>query len=263
MPELLIRPTAGAGYEEGDIIGAYNRRSIREKHAQNLCHPWKNGVSPYGLRISGSIVEDWYRHTCGRKYEIISPTQLRRTDLDTMYSVVLSEIPIEDPNRPGRYIRTNVAKFMERQLASRAPDGGPKLALFGTPGAEYWYGYRQDFSSTKLDLVWADIENKTPYREVDFAQWPCSYDVLCSFLIISVNDFDDTTAAELVSTLWDLTSPSEPVIAKKRKSFIQWQDKLALSQPAKDQILNRYTAVDIREAGTFERDLIVQAKILS
>jgi hypothetical protein len=209
---IALKVGPGAGYEDGDILCAFNRRAIRCVHAQHICHVKAAARNGDGLLLLTHHARDWFEHTHQYRFERISATEIRRTDLTTLAEDVLSGTP----NEAGEHI--DVPLFIER----RKQQAGHYL--FGTDGAEVWYGGSKDFSHAKLDLVWIAIETKTPQREADFPDWPAGIQDLKSHLFLRMNDMDDDAAQTLVAPAMD-----GPTVVSKRARKVSWRDHRELT----------------------------------
>lgn len=259
MAEILCKVGEGSNYQDGDILCAFNRRRIRCCHAQHICHPWKAGVNADGWRPTGTHVELFYRHTCQYRFERVSRKEVKRIDQITGEEQVFSDTPVD-----GQAI--DVEAYLEKRRQAPAPGTGPKAAIFGTLGREVWYGGRKDYSHAKLNLVWLDIETHTAHREVDFPNWPVTPTELRHMLVLPVDDFDDSTASDLVSPLLDESDPDNPVTIAKRRHHIAWRDLFPLDIPpttSADNVLDRTKPVDPRgrSQGPYSRNSIILTKV--
>lgn len=217
MAELLIKVGAGANFEDGDILCAFNRRRIRCCHAQHICHVRVAPRNGGGLIRTDAVARDWFEATHEYRFERVSPNELDRVTIATGERERLSD----KPNAKGQAI--DVRLFIVRR--KRRPDN----YLFGEDGAEIWYGGRIDVSHAKLDLVWQAIEAKSPHREndEDFQVWPAGIQELKSHLFVPVVDFSDVEAEALVEpwTEPDPTAedPDATRVVKKRNIGCNWR----------------------------------------
>jgi len=254
MAELLLKIDAGSGYDDGDILCAFNERAILCCHAQHICHPWRNGLNSHGLRLANSVVEDFFLLTHEYKFAVISATEIRRTNLATLAEDILSDTP----NAQGESI--HVGEFVTRRMRSKAPDGGPQLAIFGERGSEYWFGGRIDFSAAKVNAVWNAIETRTANRRNQFTQWPLGQQDKKSHLAIPMNEFDDAESNNLVSSEIDGTDPDNPVTLRRRKHDVNWRSLLTQLQVNEADVRNKLLEVDPRGRPALNLATIVRRK---
>ncbi len=235
--QLFLMTGSNPVYEDGDILSVFNRRCIRGMWADNICQPRNFGFNSDGLRNPGTLPEKYQENAYQFRFERISATEVRRTDLKTLDQVVLGPTPtLIDGTQ--QYI------FVDEFIARRKSNSRHKI--FGSDGAEIWYGGKLDVSWTKLDTIWEEIESRSlaelgeQKNEVDHRDWPATARELSRFLIVSVNDFDDATAATLIEPLFDVDGET---ILKKRKNFIQWRQ---LRDTVEGDVLDPAIPVDIR-----------------
>lgn len=235
-------------YQDGDIIVAVNDRRIKDVHAQHICNRKLAGFNKDGLRPSGSLPEVYLSKIYTFKFERVSKTEIRRTNLLTLEEDILSGTP----NQKGEQI--DVELFITRRKKHH------NHAIFGKPGEEYWFGGYQDNSDTKLDEVWQEIEARTAFRKVNHTKWPFTPHELRQFLVLPVNNFTIEEETELTASVID----REGNILKKRKNSINWRDLLGKTplenDPTLEKILDKNISVDIRGKGLFERSTVVRVK---
>lgn len=211
--QIMLRTYDSAnpnGSKSGDIIGAFNRRRIRHVNAQHFCKPVHAGFNSDGLRPTGLHHQAWFEATAQYKFERISTHEVRRTNLVTLEELVVDQFHPTDAMDVVEYLR-------RRKRHARHK-------IFGTDGAEVWYGGRTDPSWTNLDTVWESIETHTPNLEVNNWQWPATERERRNWGWISTTDFTDEDAGRLTRPLLDLTDPENPVTVAKHEFRIQWQD---------------------------------------
>jgi len=260
MAELVLKVGPGAGYEDGDIIAAFNRRRIRCVHAQMITDVRKFGTTAEGLRPN-SLAKTFGENCCQYRFERISETEVRRVEIASGQSEILGPTP----NDRGEYI--DVSEFVRRRLRQ------PGHAIFGTWGSEVWYGGRSDFSDTALDKVWTAIEAETSLREADHTLWPLGQQEMKSHFAITVTEFDDARADQLVRPVvekQDVTTeslikkrpaPGLPrALIKKRNQMVPWRTALSLPQALRNRIEDHSKSVDERARGPFVEQQIVQEK---
>lgn len=249
MAELLLKVDRGSNFDDGDILCAFNRRSIRCCHAQHICHIRKAKRNGSGLILPTEVARDWFEATHQYRFDRLSATEIQRTMLATGDIDFISD----KPNEMGEYM--DVRLFIARR--KRKPDH----YLFGEDGAEIWYGGRIDMSHGKLDRVWNAIETKTPQREAEHGRWPMGRLDVRHHLPIAVDEFDDDEANDLVSPELDETDPEKPVVIQKRKHDVKWRDVLELSRREIEQVRDRGQIMDLRERKEFKRAEKVRRKV--
>ena len=250
MAELALKIGAGANYQDGDILAAFNSRFIRCVHAQHICHVKQAGGGIGALRDNAHVARDWFEHTHQYRFERVSRTEIKRILLSDMSEVLIDGTP---KRIDGKMQHMDVALYVAKRLAHA------RHKMFGTTGAEVWYGGRKDMRDAKLDLVWDVIEAKTDNREADFPRWPAGGKDLISHLFVTVDDFDEATAQDLVSSELDLTDPDNPITVKKRQHFIDW--KVVIDSEEHTKIEDKALSVDLRETMTpLVRDVVVKTK---
>ncbi len=250
MAELTLKIGAGANYVDGDILAAFNSRRIRCVHAQHICHVKNAGGGIGALRDNAHVARDWFEHTHQYRFERVSRTEIKRILLFDMNEVLFDNTPkLVD----GKMQHMDVELYVNRRMLHNLHK------IFGTPGAEVWYGGKTDVSDTKLSLVWNAIETKTAFREVNFPLWPAGSKDLISHLFVTVDDFDEAEASDLVSPELDLTDPDNPITVKKRRRHIEW--KTVIDSKEHTDIEDKTVSVDLRETLTpLVRDDVLKTK---
>jgi hypothetical protein len=239
MPELALKIAPGANYADGDILCAFNSRRIRCVHAQHICHVKQAGGGIGGLRDNVHVARDWFEHTHQYRFERVSKTEIKRVTLADLKEVLINGTPkLID----GKMQHMDVERYVNRRMLHN----GHKM--FGTTGAEVWYGGLKDESDAKLTLVWNAIETKTAFREVDFPLWPVGTKDLISDLFVTVDDFNEAEAEDLISPELDLTDPDDPIVVKERRHHIDWKTVIDLAEHTK--IEDKTVSVDLRSTMT-------------
>lgn len=83
-----------------------------------------------------------------------------------------------------------------------------------------------------------------------------------SHLFVTVDDFAEAAASDLVSPELDLTDPDNPITIKKRRRHIAWRDEIPTREHA--DIEDKTVSVDLRETMTeFVRDDVVRTRVLA
>lgn len=250
MAELIIKTSTKApdpAWQDGDIIHAMNDLHIHDVHAQHICHKNLVGFNSDGLRPANSLTEDYLSEVRQYKFERISQTEVRRSDLFSMSIDVFSDTP----NGDGEYI--DVPLFISRWRQH------PKHVIFGKPGTEIWYGGRTLITTAKINDIWVSIEAKTAYLKAHFGKFPWGNEDQKHHLAITVDDFDNTVRSELESSVYDGTV-DPPVMTERRKNAVDWRNLPGLTQKIIDDTLASDVKVDIRNSFSFTRSLIIDAK---
>jgi len=251
MPEIVLKIGIGSNYEDGDIVCAFNCRRIRCVHAEQICHIKTAGFNSDGLRPLNSLPELFQKETYQYRFERVSKTEVKRINQITLEEEILSNIP----NAKKEHI------YLEEFLTRRKKH--PTHRIFGTTGAEIWYGGRSDVSNFRLDTVWQKIEEKTELREVDYKDWPFSDAELSHFFVVPTDDFDEVQASELVSSI--NSEPDEEgntTIIKKRKNKVGFRDELGLSGETLGKIDDMKIKIPKPKSIIHLLDNIVKAKVI-
>lgn len=250
MAELLLKVDAGSGYDDGDILCAFNRRAIRCCHAQHICHPKQARRNASGLIVVEDVLLDWYEVTHQFRFERVSATEVERVTIATGERERLGA----KPNEKGEAI--DVRLFVRRRKLK------PTHRLFGEDGHEIWYGGRIDFGVDAVERVWDAIEGKTEHRRnaAEFVRWPMGRLDVRSHLPIAVDEFDDAEANELVSADIDDSDPENPVVLAKRKHGVDIERGLGLSVAEIAKARNKTEHFDLRGVRKFRRASIVNRK---
>lgn len=236
MAELALKIDDGSGYEDRDVICAFNRRRIRRVHAEHLTSPNLFGFTIEGLRPAGSLARQSLEHTRQYRFDRLSKFVIRRTNLRDGTTEELSD----KPNAKGEYI--DVPLFLERRLKH------PRHSIFGLKGREFWFGGKTYTDHPDLDKVWQEIEARTTERESSYTLWPAGSDDLKVHLFVSVVEFSDAEAEALTAPWIDETDPENPVTVKKRNMSADWRSPavLALLKVSVKDIEDRGKSVDVR-----------------
>lgn len=262
MAEVLLKvgtysPGNPLQFQEGDILHAFNTHRCECTHAQHICLPRVNGAKPVDLngfrQDALGLAQKYFDESYEFRFERVSRDEVKRITLSDLSEEVLSKTN-PDPDK-----RIDVATYVASRLAyAKRPDvKGAGKAIFGTPGAEIWYGGSTVISSTNLTNIWNFIETQTPNLRVNFGRWNWSATELRHNLAIAVDDFTDAEAGTLTAPEYDGSDP--PVMLKKRSKFVDFRGEAQLAGSLSD-IDDRHVAVDIRGAFTFTRSTIVQTR---
>ncbi len=219
MAEIILKVGTNGKepqYQDKDIVQAFSQRTIRCDHAYRICHVNNFGMTRDGLRPE-SLARKFLEHTYEYKYERVSRTEFLRTELSTMQQTIISNI------RNAEGLHCYVQLYLDSRLAH------PKHRIFGTPGSEFLYHGKKNYSNVKMDLVWNDIETDTVLREVDHFYWRLKSKEKQLHASFQVNDMTDEEEAGLMEPEWNMamnedTGEVEKTSLKhKRRCFMDYR----------------------------------------
>jgi hypothetical protein len=239
--QLIIKVGDEGTFEDGDIINAFTDTQILNVHAQHITHPKNFSKNKHGLRNPNTLLQDYLENTSKFKFERISQTAIKRTDLQTGDEDILSDTP----NTDNEYM--DVPLYIERRLKHE------RHKIFGTPGNEYWYGGNTIITDEKIDKVWQKIEQKTSKKKADHTNFPFTEKELQKYYAITVEDFTPEEIAELTTPLLD----DQGETIKPRKQKIDYHNLPELTAQDKTDIADRNTKVDHRQTKPIKRDSII------
>jgi hypothetical protein len=242
MAELLLKIGDGANYEDGDILCAFNDRRIQLVHAEHICRVGKAGTQNGNrLRPNDSLTRMFLEKTRQYRFERISRAEVKRVTIATGQQATFG--PMAAAGGEHMHVQEHVDRLLRH----------PRHAVFGEPGREIWYGGRTRHTHDALDAIWSEIEERTEYRRADHRRWPAGEQDLVSHLLITVDDFSDADAAELVAPL------DAPGRKAKRRHWVSWQALQALEGQV-PRIESRRARVDVRDVACFQRASVVRQK---
>lgn len=232
MAEILLKITDGANYSDGDCLCAFNNRHIHCVHAQHICHLDAAGFQPNGLRPNGSLPQRFREKTSQYRFNRISETEVRRTEIATGVQEIFGPESID------------VREFLKRRKKHH------RHAIFGVEGEEVWYGGRTDFSQVAVDAVWSEIESHSTNRRrnAEFGLWPMGRLDIRHHLAVRFADFTDDEAQGLVAPQLELDLNGDPVldadgrevVIAKRNINVDWRNELLDDLGVTEaQVLNR------------------------
>ena len=229
--EYLIKIGNSTSFEDGDIIHAMNDRRIKDVHAQTITHPKKCNLGPGVRHEAGCLAQVYLENTKEFKMERISENEVRRTNLATLDTDIISDVA----NKAGEYM--DVPFFIKRRIAHHAHQ------IFGSNGAEYWYGGKTDASLSNLSTIWTEIESKTAFREADHTKFPFTDKELSNYYVVKVQDFTNSERGDLEAPLLDVDGNT----VKARKNYVDWENDLGLTIGEIAQIKDNGIKVDHRD----------------
>ena len=285
MAELALKIGDSSGYEDGDIVEAFNRRRIRCVHAEHICHVKDAGTTNGGLRSDG-LAREFREACCQYRFERVSKREVQRVEIRTgdvqrfssldwvaegvlvPHGVDFDSLPRRFNEKLGRYERLycscendageyiDVEEYLAHQLRH------PQHAIFGAPGREVWYGGRTDTSNGRLDIVWRAIEAQSEHREADYTLWPIGREEAKHCLFISVDDFGEDERRRMTASEYNGEGRDRRVI-RRRILHVDWRNLPGLSAELKIDIADRSTPVDVRNEHQFDRSIVVNEKAIS
>jgi len=244
MAEIILNidsvgKRGGLQYGDGDIITAVNDRHILSSQTQRICHVKKMTRESSGLLPMTSLAWHYQLNTYKYKFTRVSKTEVRRDELGTLNSEVFSK----RPNAKGEQM--DVKLYIQRRLQH------PRNRIFGTKGAEIWFGGRTDSSQIKLDLVWDEIEIRTSLLRVNHKALIVPIHELKKRLYLKCVDFTDTEASVLTESEYDETDPDNPVLVNKRKNYVDFDLVTELASKT-TEIYDKRVVVNVRSLKLFD-----------
>ena len=254
MAELIIKVGTNGpdpAWQDGDVMHAWNNRDLELMYLENeLCNPWNAPLNGDGLVDTGTIYEDFKRHTYRLKFEQLTATTFRETNLLTL----------DTRDIAGTTEATKMKKWLDKQLLIfNTANGGTYVHLFGVLGAVVWYRRSGNSSQPQLNLVWADVEAKTAEQQVDHQESLLGQEDLKRILVVKTTNFDQSIKAGYEANLVDQTDPDNVIHVRRRNHTVPYWDIGGLKQHVTD-IRDRNVAVDLRPTVTKVHANIVEVK---
>jgi hypothetical protein len=196
-------------FEDGDIFLAINVKRMLDVNTQMIIgQNFENAPRNKDTYVIPDSLEDVYMaNTMEYKFERISETEVKRTDLTDNSYAIFSNVPNE--NNEYMWVQEHIDHLMS----------SPRHKVFGTKGQEYWYGGKTLTDLDRLDTIWVEIEKRTEHRKVDNLDYNFAGD---KYLRIKVDDFDDATRSELESSI-TADSGGELITLKERKYKVDYK----------------------------------------
>jgi len=224
MAELIINVNENGSYEDGDILCAFNDKSVQCTHAQHICHYQHHGFTNDGLRPEGKsklFLDCVYQY----RFERLNRTQVKRVETDHLGNVLSEETFGKES--------IDVDQFVSRRLKHA------KHRIFGTIGAEIWHGGKSDFSQEAVDQAWVIVQNDCDCRNApgecpccgqDHTLWPMGRLDVRHFLCTQLDNFSDVEQQAMVSDFSatfaegeDITDPDGTIIFPTFSDEGVWQ----------------------------------------
>ncbi len=233
------------GYKDGDILCAFTDRHISCVHAQNICNSRHIGFKLNGLREIDSLTFKMFSEFCQYKFERISNKEVRRVNLFTGQREIFSD-------QTDEYI--DVDLFIQRRLKHSTH------LIFGEVGNEMWFGGRSNFSQRRTNNLWQNISNRTGLIQAYHNLWPLGYQDIRDHFSLRINrDLTDLEAQELVEPEFEdrlIDGRIQSVMIKKRKSWLNRRDILAITDERDSKITDRNEPVDNRSNDVISTDIM-------
>lgn len=221
-------------YQDGDIVCAFNRRRTRHVHANALCHPRRAQRQSNGLIAIDHVSRHYMERVHQYKFERVNHNTVVRTNLWTGDVDVVGATP----NDKGEVIDVDLYVRRRRQAQG--------FGLFGSEGAEVWYGGSQRLDNATMTAVWNAIEEHSPEREANYGLWPLGTEELKHFLAIHVDDFDDAEEQALVAPEVDDSDPENVITIRTRHRHLPWRELRGMTSQRIAQVTDRNIPIDIR-----------------
>jgi len=231
--DVLVKVGNSIGFEDGDIIHAFSESRNLNVYAQHITNP----KSSDGLRVPGTLLQDYLEATKQYKFERISEKEILRTDLFTGSGDTFSDVP----NADGEYI--DVPLYIERRLRSE------RHKIFGTKGSEFWYGGRTRITKQTMNNVWDKIEQKSSFRKRDHTEFPFTDNELSKYYVIKVSDYTQEEINEMSMPLLSSTG----ALLKGRKYKVDYRNLPSISIEKLENINNRSVKVDDRRSDVIRK----------
>lgn len=242
MANLLLKIDPGSGYDDGDVICAWNRTDIGFKHGETLCHPRYAQRNSEGLILPGTLCYEWSSAVREFMFVRVSDDELLRVNLSTGEETLFGP----QPNENGEHIL--VREFVARRYAE-----GLKLPMFGNPGREVWFGGELYQDETSVARAWNRIQQRSAARRdaPAYSEFPLGAQDKRSHLPIGTAEFDEPKKAEMLEGTED----------RKRIRFVEWRDRLELSKAEVQAARDKRRTFDIRRRKQFDPRQIVSDKL--
>jgi len=252
MAELILKVGDHVGdtaYKDGDILCAFNDCRIHCVHAQHICHPDKMSFNSAGLRDADNLLDVYLKNTYQYKFQRVSDHEIKRILLLDMSEEIIGAIP----NSKGEYMA--VMSFIARRKKHA------RHRIFGTDGAEFWYGGRTTITDAINTTIWDEIESRTTKLKADHSLWPLTDNEKKSHFAITVDDFDNAEAGLLVAPEVDNADPDNPVMVKKRSRNVDWEVLDSMSTDTISKLRDPSKLHDSRDKFSYVRATEVKAKV--
>ena len=241
--EILIKvgdSGASTGFKDGDIVEAFSTDRILKTNAESICTSTERQLDDVsGLNVSGTIHEA--RLIISSQYKFVRcGDDVERTDLLTGDVTVHNTTTAE---------RIDVVEYLKRRLRSRRHN------IFGTTGAEYWFGGSVNYDAQTL---WDEIENRSDKLRVNYKHWPLTPAEQRFFFPISLcghhgheDDISHATAELRTHIVLEDSESMEPVVLAKREWRVPYWDLASEFSVTVDDVRNPGISIDARlESGS-------------
>jgi len=156
----MLKIGESSNFEDGDILGAFNRRRIGIVYADHIGDVGNAGGGKLVHRIYDSIPRRLRNAIYQYEFRRVSTNFVKRINLLTDEEEIIGKTP----NAKGETM--NVPVFLKMRLNHE------RHAIFGSPGEEVWYGGKTNTDETSVNNLWSIIEEHSSHRRKDYELWP-------------------------------------------------------------------------------------------
>lgn len=237
MADIVLKVGSASGYEDCDVLCAFNDRRISQVHAEHIASPKlrpdlnpRVGSADRGFIVRGTLTELLCSKMFRYRFERQSKTAAKRIDLITKEELIIDGTPrIID----GKLESMDVELFIKRRIME------DNHGIFGSEANAVWFGEARVPDKSNLSDVWDRIEDEAKLMRSDHTLYPLTDRERAVNLPISFADFDDEAASSYVSPLIDETG-----VVKKRASLIEYPKIFA---DRSEKINDRSLIEDLRD----------------
>lgn len=247
MAELKIYPRdTHPKLSNGDIVEYKTKEDIICRNTDKICSMKFADFNGDGLRKTNSHQQKYQETIYQYKFERVSTKEVKRTNLLTNESVIISNVPqLID----GKKQAMDVQSFLSRRKKNNYH------RIFGASGAEVWYGGKITLTEKKIaDEVWPTITEKTGKLIQDFYKsTPNPADKKKHLIICST---DSNKFRNIINTGLEYKKN----ILHKSSSYVQWQDLLFFPSKMISDAYSKNKSSDFRDFNNYILEEIFQIK---
>jgi len=192
MAELRLKVGSSLdakNYQDGDIICAFNDRMISQCWLENdVCHIRNAASDSNNYKSVSSLAYKWLETTKEFKFEQLSATEVRRTNLLTLDTEVISN----RANSAGEYM--HVQLYIERRMKQL------NHGIFGARGAAVWFGGKTVATTANLNSVWDYVELNSAIVRTDYTKAPAGRLDLQHMFNLTVDYFSDENSKRYIDS---------------------------------------------------------------
>lgn len=242
MGEIMIKvgspqPDNPKATQDGDIVVAISDRYARCKAAERKCYIGLTLFSRDGLRVDG-LSRIWREHTCEYRFERVGRDQVRRVNLRTGQTDIIGRTP----NAAGEYM--NVEAFIRRRVRHH------RHAVFGSPGAEVWYGGHTFTADADLTAAWEAIEAFEQQPEPAQHRWRWGRMEVRRKLCCEVGPLTDAQAITYTESLFGMVRMpwgDEEQRVRARNFDVPWRDFVSQMGTTVEDVQDVSKPIEIRD----------------